>query len=133
MKQGMNMRKMMTAVLLSGLLASCGQAGQEIEGFDSTAWKQDAQGCGTARAGMFEAVLASKSWLVTLQEPEIRRVFGKPDLVELFSRSQKFYLYYIEPGGQCGQGGGQGRMLEFSLDALGRAHEVNLRQPDVRQ
>ena len=118
-----------TALLLI-LLPACGGLPEIGGNFDSDKWKQDELACGTSRSEMLQTVLNAKEELVQLGEAEIRKLFGKPDNVELFSRSQKFYLYYIEAGGQCeGEGGkANGRMLELSLDALGRLHEINLRQ-----
>ena len=111
-------------------ISACSPSLPEIDGFDSEAWKQDELGCSGERAEMVEALLNSKDVIVELREADIRIMFGSPDHVELFSRSQKFYLYYVETGGQCPEEGGQekGQMLELSLDALGRAHELNIRQ-----
>lgn len=118
--------------LLFGLLILAGCSGGLPElgdSFDSEEWKNDELACGTSRQAMLNDVLNAKEELVQLGEAEIRRLFGKPDNVELFSRSQKFYLYYVEAGGQCEGKGGQvdGQMLELSLDALGRIHEINIR------
>lgn len=113
------------------LLASCSPELPDIGGdFTSEAWKLDEVACKGERAEMLDDILAAKDVLVQLREADVRQLFGRPDNVELFSRSQKFYLYYVEAGGQCaGQGGSDtGKMLELSLDALGRLHEINIRQ-----
>lgn len=100
--------------------------------FNSDAWKADNLACKGERLRMVEDVKKAKSQLLDLTESEVRKLLGKPDHVELFSRSQKFYLYYFEPGSQCQSEVGEtpaanARMLEVSLDAIGRLHEINIR------
>ncbi len=111
--------------------SSCTPSLPKIGGdFDSEVWKKDELGCGGERAKMLDDLLENKDVLVELREADVRIMFGRPDEVELFSRSQKFYLYYVKHGGQCPNEGGKevGQMLELSLDALGRVHELNIRQ-----
>lgn len=113
------------------VLGGCGaNVADRIEGnFDQAIWKADPNGCKNERAKMVDAIKDAKERLVLLGEADIRKVLGKPDETELFSRSQKFYLYYVEAGGQCEEGSTQklGKRLEVSLDALGRLHEINIR------
>lgn len=113
------------------ILSACNtNVGDRIHGnFDATKWKNDPNACKNERFEMVEAIKEAKPRLVQLGEADIRKVLGKPDNVELFSRSQKFYLYYIVPGGQCPESTGEakGKSLEISLDALGRLHEINIR------
>ena len=113
------------------LLGACSVELPEIGGdFDSAVWKQDDKACNGERTAMLDDILAAKNDLVTLREADVRQLFGRPDNVELFSRSKKFYLYYVEKGGQCPDNaeGDPGKRLEMSLDALGRLHELNIRQ-----
>lgn len=113
-----------------GVLACNTNVADRIKGnFDEAAWKNDPNGCLNVRGEMVEAIKKAKESLVLLGEADIRKVLGRPDKVGLFSRSQKFYLYYIEPGGQCKEGAAEkkGKSLEISLDALGRLHEINIR------
>ena len=127
----MIIRKAITLLVLSCLFCACStDVSDRIEGnFDQTVWKSDEQGCDNKRASMVQAIKDAKPRLVQLGEADIRKLLGKPDKVELFSRSQKFYLYFIEKGGQCSGDAEDkwGKSLEISLDALGRLHEINIR------
>ena len=111
--------------------ACVGDLSDRIGGnFSSKEWKADELGCKNARIKMLESIQKADENIKLLTDSDIRRLFGKPDNIELFSRSQKFYIYYLEKGSQCQDREaktGKGRALEVSLDALGRLHEVNIR------
>ncbi|MGB0525140.1 MAG: hypothetical protein ACPGJS_19355 [Flammeovirgaceae bacterium] len=128
------MKKLMQYICLGSLLFAFGacdvNVADRIKGnFDEAVWKGDANGCNNKRLEMVDAIKAAQEDLVLLGEADIRKVLGKPDKTELFSRSQKFYIYFLEAGGQCVEGSTAkwGKSLEVSLDALGRLHEINVR------
>ena len=118
--------------LLLIALSSCNiNLDERIGGnFNGKEWKSDEFGCQNKRVKMLESVKEATENLKLMGDADVRRLFGRPDKTELFSRSQKFYLYYIEEGKQCEEEDtttGRGRILEISLDALGRLHEINIR------
>ncbi|MFT5914798.1 MAG: hypothetical protein ACJAWV_000788 [Flammeovirgaceae bacterium] len=118
--------------LLLTILSSCNINLDERVGgnFNGKEWKSDPFGCQSKRVDMLESIKKATENLKRMGDADVRRLFGRPDKTELFSRSQKFYLYYIEEGKQCEEEDtttGRGRILEISLDALGRLHEINIR------
>ncbi len=130
----MNKVKFLTLLsfFLLVLLSSCNiNLDERIGGnFNGEEWKSDEFGCQNKRVEMLESIKKATENLKLMGDSDVRRLFGRPDKTELFSRSQKFYLYYIEEGKQCEEEDateGRGRILEISLDALGRLHEINIR------
>lgn len=120
-----------SVVFLVFMMSCSSQNGAELIGgeYNEEVWKNDEQGCKNTRWAMLDDIKKAKEKLLQMGEKDIRQTFGKPDKVSLFTRSQKFYLYYLESGRQCTQDSTHkmGRSLEISLDALGRLHEMNVR------
>jgi hypothetical protein len=78
---------------------------------------------------MLDALEASAAMLKGLSENDILDVLGCPDVNELYSRNQKFYLYYITPSEECGVT----RMakeifLEIRFSATNQAREVMIKE-----
>ena len=127
-----NFKIIFASLVLISILSSCNSGLSERIGgnFDEDKWKADSWGCNNQRIQMLEAIQLADENVKLLADADIRQLFGRPDKIELSSRSQKFYLYYLEQGQQCQDEeaiSGAGRALEVSLDALGRLHEINIR------
>ncbi|MDW7694637.1 hypothetical protein R9C00_07780 [Flammeovirgaceae bacterium SG7u.111] len=87
--------------IFSSLTTSCGGKQVLEEEFDSLTWKNDKLGCNNERFALVKQFQNIRPKLMGKQEGEIRKLLGSPDQVELYERSQKFYIYYIEKGSQC--------------------------------
>lgn len=95
--------------------------------FDIKAWQDDANGCSGVRAGMGDDLLELKPKLLGHYQKKIIKVLGDPEEQELYRRSQTYYIYYIDPAGDCTDAIQNPRKLEVRFTALGIANEVNIR------
>jgi tetrahydromethanopterin S-methyltransferase subunit H len=61
-----------------------------------------------------------------MTQEEVLDMLGRPDMQLLLERTQKAYIYYIEPGTQCqGQKDiSKARTVSFRFNAVNRATEV---------
>ncbi|AFM04308.1 hypothetical protein Fleli_1918 [Bernardetia litoralis DSM 6794] len=98
--------------------------------FDIKAWKMDRNGCESVRTGMLEDLEKIKPKLKGLDEIDLRKVLGKPDFAELFSRNQKFYTYYIDASQKCQNAtskaikNGDRRLVQIRFDAINSVNEI---------
>ena len=95
--------------------------------FDIKAWQDDARGCNGVRADMGDDLLELKPKLLGHYQKRIIKVLGDPEEQELYRRSQTYYIYYIDPAGDCSDAIQNPRRLEVRFTALGIANEVNIR------
>lgn len=110
------------------LLPGCSQP-VVIEGFDAEGWKGDPMACEGQRAKMQEDILEASEALKGLNPREIMSVLGKPNKEELYQRSQKFFIYYLEPGPQChNTPQGNTRVVFIRFSALNIANEIFIRE-----
>jgi outer membrane protein assembly factor BamE (lipoprotein component of BamABCDE complex) len=98
--------------------------------FDMKAWKKDRNGCENSRAGMLEDLEKIKPKLEGLDEIDLRKILGKPDFAELYSRNQKFYTYYIDASEKCENTNsqnvknGERRLVQVRFDAINAVNEI---------
>ncbi|MGB3616519.1 MAG: hypothetical protein WBA12_00230 [Catalinimonas sp.] len=113
--------------LLLPLLAACGRGLPSDQGdFDQEAWRSDKLGCEGVRAGLADSFGKIRDELSGMTEPEIRGWLGTPDRQELQPRGQKFYVYFLQPGGQCSNTEGpDGELVRIRFSALNRVVEVS--------
>ena len=117
-------------LLLSFLLLSCSEPAR-IEGFDSTAWKNDKLACQGGRqqmAGSFEKIRRD---LYGKTEDDIKDILGKPDGEQLMRRGQRVFYYYLEKGTQCTQKGklSEANRAEVRFNALNKVSEITYKDP----
>ncbi|MGK7390219.1 MAG: outer membrane protein assembly factor BamE domain-containing protein [Candidatus Cyclobacteriaceae bacterium M2_1C_046] len=82
---------------------SCTDKPIEIEGFDQDAWKADEKGCAGQREELAKVLLGNEEKLLGNSSQKISKYLGKPNLTELYTRNQRFYIYYISPGPACSE------------------------------
>ncbi|MCE7994311.1 MAG: hypothetical protein HEP71_20160 [Roseivirga sp.] len=99
----------------------------DVGDFDTEAWKADSNGCTGVRANMTKAIMKLKPKLLELYQKSVIEVLGQPEEQELYERSQTYYLYYIDPAGDCENSQENPRKLMVRFTALGIANEVNIR------
>lgn len=119
------MKQLLIALSISIVLLSCGPAAK-LDGFDATVWKEDAGGCKGTRATMAEVFKTQGSKIEGLDEGDVTKLLGKPDGKELYVRSQKFLIYYLEPSPDCKNGKPEPLTLKIRFNALGYSNEVFL-------
>ncbi|WP_338812339.1 hypothetical protein V9L05_13125 [Bernardetia sp. Wsw4-3y2] len=94
------------------------------------AWKMDRNGCESVRTGMLEDLEKIKPKLEGLDEIDLRKILGKPDFAELYSRNQKFYTYYIDASEKCENSNsekvktGERRLVQIRFDAINAVNEI---------
>ncbi len=109
-------------------ISGCGTV-IEIEEFSSEIWKSDRNGCNGKRTEEIEALLGAKDQLLGKSEPEILSLLGRPDKNELYRRSQKFFIYYIDPSPACDAGSykvNRAKYLSVRINAIGNISEIYL-------
>lgn len=120
------MHKYYIALFILGLIACSTPV--ELEGTDLEGWKSDIFGCELTRANEIDNIMNQKSRLEGISSDDLMATLGKPDQVELYKRSQKFMVYYIDPGPQCvgNEEVREFRVLKVRVDALGTVKELIL-------
>lgn len=142
MWQNYHRRRLTAIAILAAVVASilcvsgCGAKRKErkLERFDSVAWKTDKDGCNGTRASMKEDLLKNKYTMRGLSTREIIDLMGYPDAESLADRSQKYYIYFIEPGPKCDDYESKSTALYVRFSAVGIANELTFREfvPDPR-
>ena len=109
---------------------ACSSKPIEIEGFNGYVWQQDKWGCGNEREKMLVPLMNNKEQLLGMREPKLFRLLGKPDEMELYTRNQKFLIYYLEPNLHCTAAlpaeteKTNASALHIRLNAMGMAQEM---------
>jgi hypothetical protein len=108
------------------VLFSCGPTAPDLEGIDTELWKSDKYGCLQQRQQFIAAITSQKDKLKSLTEDDVIDLLGRPDQNELYSRNQKFYRYFLEPGPSCENAMANPKRLIIRFNAIGLAKEVSV-------
>ncbi len=114
----------------SVILNSCTTRNKKIrklENFDAKVWIADKNGCSGKRMDLKDQLLASKHFMRGLKSEQIEEYLGKPDAQELYSRSQRYYIYFLEPGPKCENAQENPQALFVRFSAVGIANEFTIR------
>ena len=101
---------------------------KSFENFDAASWKEDKNGCKGTRKQLADNFEQIRRDLLGMSQEEVLELLGRPDFQLLMERTQKAYVYFIEPGVQC-QGQNQketskARTVSFRFSAVNRATEI---------
>lgn len=115
----------LAAILLVLLSISCSKP-IIIDGFDQETWLNDIDGCKGDRKAIVELLEIHKDALLGKDQDQIKELLGKPDMHEIYKRSQQFFIYSIDPGSSCSNyiADKTAANLTLRYNALGRVHEV---------
>lgn len=120
-----------TFFVFIGIFSSCADPNAITnEEFDMKAWKMDRNGCTSVRIEMLDDLEKIKTKLEGLDEIDLRKILGKPDFAELYSRNQKFYTYYIDASEKCENKNsqniknGERRLVQIRFDAINAVNEI---------
>ncbi|EON77471.1 hypothetical protein ADIS_2001 [Lunatimonas lonarensis] len=107
-------------------LTGCGRV-LEAGSIDLGAWKNDRFACKGLRLEHVEELKEIKNTFLASTNQTIIKTFGRPDRVELADRSQSFFIYYLEPAEECGEGTKKEPLkVLFRLNAINKVSEVTV-------
>lgn len=119
------MIRLLSFLILAIIIISCTQP-IAIDGFDKEIWINDRDGCKGERKELVAALEKHKDELLGKDQGQIKELLGLPDLHEIYKRSQRFFIYSIEPGSSCSNyiTDKTHANLTLRFNAMGRVHEV---------
>ena len=98
-----------------------------LQKFESELWIQDKNGCNGERMHLKNQLLSLKHNMRGLKTSDIESYLGKPDAQELSERSQRYYIYFIEPGPKCDNAEENPQALFVRFSAVGLANEFTIK------
>lgn len=119
----------LTFLLIMTILLATGCRNKiSIEGFEVQTWKSDKGGCSGQRQTVKKEFISIKNKLKGHTSSEIIEYLGKPDREDLYTRNQKFFYYYLEPGTHCSNSleVSEAERITIRFSAVDRATEVTL-------
>lgn len=101
----------------------------EIENIDFNKWKDDKDACNQYRIKVVDNLISQKDKLKGLSQNEMIKLLGTADKHQLYERSQKFFIYYLEPNEKCNQYvEGYIKALYIRFNSLDQAVDFNIQK-----
>jgi hypothetical protein len=101
----------------------------ELKNIDLNKWKEDKDACNEYRIDVVENLLSQKEKLKGLSQNEMINILGTADKHQLYERSQKFFIYYLEPNENCSQyTKGYIKALYIRFNSLDQAVDFNIQK-----
>ena len=125
-----DLRIIIILIICITLFSNCGRKKKKVvrlQKFDSEIWIQDKNGCDGNRKNLKNDLLALKHNMRGLKVGDIEDLLGKPDAQELYDRSQRYYIYYIEAGPKCDVPSNDPQALFVRFSAVGIANEFTVK------
>lgn len=111
--------------LIIYLISACSR-GVTLE-LDKVQWKNDYEGCSGYRLDVYQHIMENKEKLLGLSNKKIIQLLGNPNINELYTRNQKFFIYRISPGPTCSPNTNRPDIfLIFRFNATGLVNEIYL-------
>lgn len=112
-------------ILTVGLLinSGCSSPTAVLDETQTKQWKEDTDGCKGNRAAILPVLEPKLESIKGSDEMDIKRMFGLPDYTDLYKRSEKYYIYYIEPGPDCEPGANK-KVLSVRFSAINKVNEI---------
>lgn len=99
----------------------------DVGSIDLENWKNDRYGCKGLRIQDVEEIRKIKNTFLTKNNQELIKTFGRPDRVELASKSQSFFIYFLEPSDNCDPKPEKEPLkVLFRLNAINKVSEVTV-------
>src|SRR5690554_4063277 len=116
-----------TIFVLMMLGSSCSSK-LEVGQINLENWKNDRNGCKGLRIKDLEEFEKIKNSFLEANNQELILTFGRPDRVVLLSKSQSFFVYFLEPSSSCNGFAEEKEPLKvlFRLNAISRVSEVTV-------
>ncbi len=80
---------------------SCSPAPDKLGSLDLVKWRSDRGGCKNVRSTLEKDFVKIQNEILGKHIDEVGYIFGRPDIQQLGSRDQKFYVYFLEKGIHC--------------------------------
>lgn len=99
----------------------------DVGSIDLENWKNDRYGCKGLRIQDVDEIRKIKNTFLTKNNQELIKTFGRPDRVELASKSQSFFIYFLEPSDNCDPKPEKEPLkVLFRLNAINKVSEVTV-------
>ena len=121
---------MLTIIITFSTFSGCNRKekkSEKIEQFASEKWRLDKNGCTGDRMELKDNLLSIKHLMRGYNSGEIESLLGKPDAQELYNRSQRYYIYFMDPGPKCDDAIENPQALFVRFSAVGIANEFTIR------
>lgn len=82
-------------------LVACSSAPDRIGGLDLIKWRSDRGGCKDSRKAQMGDFKKIEKEIMGKHIDEVGQILGRPDIHQLGTRDQKFYVYFFEKGFHC--------------------------------
>lgn len=110
------------------LLYSCTDI-PELTDVNIEKWKNDKLGCNGNRIEMIASIIDQKNKLKGLSQNEVIKLLGTADQHELYERSQKFFIYHLEPSKKCDNyAAGYYKAFYIRFNSLDQAVDFNIQE-----
>lgn len=96
----------------------------KLANFDSVAWQNDLNGCLGDRIRLAEILEPQRAELKMIEAPELIKVLGNPNTIEILQRQQRYYVYWIQNPAKCADSTATYKEVRVRLSALGKVTEV---------
>lgn len=83
------------------LMVGCKSAPDKLGRLDLVKWRQDRGACEGIRPTLVDDFKVEQANLMGKFADDVGFILGRPDIHQLGSRNQKFYVYFLEKGTQC--------------------------------
>lgn len=100
-----------------------------LENIDLKKWKEDKNACNKYRIEVVDSLLLQEEKLRGLSQNEIINLLGTADKHQLYERSQKFFIYYLNPNENCDRyAEGYVKALYIRFNSLDQAVDFNIQE-----
>ena len=98
----------------------------DILDMDKEQWINDENGCMGYRAKVYPNILKEKEKLMGLSNDRIIQLLGQPNINELYTRNQKFFVYRISSDSTCSgvDAPDSDLFIIFRFNATGLVNEI---------
>lgn len=113
--------------------SSCSNAPDTLGRLDLKKWRSDRGGCQTLRKSLENDFKTVENELLSKHIDEVGHLLGRPDIHQLGSRDQKFYVYFLEKGPHCSDitQKSSAKKVILRFNAVGLLSEISYKTGDL--
>jgi outer membrane protein assembly factor BamE (lipoprotein component of BamABCDE complex) len=112
--------------LISIGFTGCNNTPDKLGTLDLKTWRTDRGACKNERTELVNSFKAEQHQLMGKFIDDIGKLLGRPDIHQLGERNLKYYVYFLEKGSQCQNGGEKSTASKVILrfNAVGLLSEI---------